>query len=246
MNIATTEQPDYAAYSIEELEDVLENIDKEAFPERYQAAKKQLASKRAMLPSEDDTDSVHQDEHFTRPKWSELHLITRISNVTFLILIGAMFITVFTDFLVINAWLDNSTWAILLLIVVYSALFYFSIYIDKRHAQFVTKDFRGKITVFGMPFLVFFLSLSFVDTALPYTLHLASDKQEVERKIAYKKGSGSKHCRHSLLLQESETFSDGRLCLSQDEHKRLPNKGWVYVEGHESGFGFEIEEYRFR
>ena len=39
MSIAITEQPNYAAYSIEELEDVLENIDKQAFPERYQAAK---------------------------------------------------------------------------------------------------------------------------------------------------------------------------------------------------------------
>ena len=44
MSIAITEQPNYAAYSIEELEDVLENIDKQAFPERYQAAKNELAA----------------------------------------------------------------------------------------------------------------------------------------------------------------------------------------------------------
>ncbi|NKW89615.1 hypothetical protein HGG65_08320 [Alteromonadaceae bacterium A_SAG4] len=44
MSIAITEQPNYAAYSIEELEDVLENIDKQAFPERYQAAKNELAT----------------------------------------------------------------------------------------------------------------------------------------------------------------------------------------------------------
>ena len=46
MSIAITEQPNYAAYSVEELEDVLENIDKQAFPERYQAAKNELAAKR--------------------------------------------------------------------------------------------------------------------------------------------------------------------------------------------------------
>ena len=44
MSIAITEQPNYAAYSVEELEDVLENIDKQAFPERYQAAKNELAA----------------------------------------------------------------------------------------------------------------------------------------------------------------------------------------------------------
>lgn len=59
MSIAITEQPNYAAYSVEELEDVLENIDKQAFPERYQAAKNELAAKRATLPPENDTDSAH-------------------------------------------------------------------------------------------------------------------------------------------------------------------------------------------
>lgn len=60
MSIAITEQPNYAAYSVEELEDVLENIDKQAFPKRYQAAKNELAAKRATLPPENDTDSAHQ------------------------------------------------------------------------------------------------------------------------------------------------------------------------------------------
>lgn len=246
MSIAITEQPNYAAYSIEELEDVLENIDKQAFPERYQAAKNELAVKRAALPFEDDTDSAHQDEHFTRPKWSELHPITRISNGTFLVLIGAMFVSVLTDFIVINAWLDNSNWAIVLLTFAYSAFYYLTIFVDKRYAQYVTKDLRGKMTLFGMPLLAFFLWFSFVDTALPYTLHLASDKQETERKFAYEKGSGSKHCRHPLLLKENGPLSDGRLCLRESEHKRLPNKGWGYVKGYESGFGFDIEGYRFR
>ena len=85
-----------------------------------------------------------------------------------------------------------------------------------------------------------------IDKALPYTLHLASDKQETERKFAYEKGSGSKQCRHPLLLKENGPLSDGRLCLRKSEHKRLPNKGWVYVKGYESGFGFDIEGYRFR
>ena len=66
-----------------------------------------------------------------------------------------------------------------------------------------------------------------IDKALPYTLHLASGKQKKKLNFAYEKGSGSKHCRHSLLLKESGTLSDGRLCLNQSEHKRLPNKGWV-------------------
>lgn len=246
MGFAITEQPDYAAYSIEELEDVLENIDKQAFPERYQAAKNELDSRRATLPFDDDADSALQDDHISRPKWSELHLITRISNITFLVLIGALFVTVFTNFIVINAWLDNSNWAIALLTVVYSAFYYLTIFVDKRHAQFVTKDLRGKMTLFGMPLLAFFLCFSFVDVALPYTIHLASDKQEIERKFAYEKGSGSKRCRHPLLLKESGTLSDGRLCLGESEHKRLPNKGWVYVKGYESSFGFDIEGYRFR
>ena len=245
MSIAITEQPDYAAYSIEELEDVLENIDKQAFPERYQAAKNELAVKRATQPF-DDADSALQDDHISRPKWSELHLITRISNITFLVLIGALFVTVFTNFIVISEWINNSTWAIVLLTFTYSAFYYLSIFVDKRHAQFVTKDLRGKMTLLGMPLLAFFLCFSFVDTALPYTLHLMSDKQEIERKFAYEKGSGSKHCRHSLLLKESGALSDGRLCLGESEHKRLPNKGWVYVKGYESGFGFDIERYRFR
>lgn len=246
MSIAITEQPNYAAYSVEELEDVLENIDKQAFPERYQAAKNELAAKRATLPPENDTDSAHQDEHFTRPKWSELHPITRISNGTFLVLIGALIVSAFTNFIVINAWLNNSTWAIVLFTFVYCAFYYLSISIDKRQAQFVMKDWRGKVTIFTMPFLGLIFTWSFIDRALPYTFHLASGKQETELKFAYEKGSGSKHCRHSLLLKENGTLSDGRLCLNQSEHKRLPNKGWVYVKGSESGFGFDIEGYRFR
>ncbi|WP_155761749.1 hypothetical protein [Alteromonas mediterranea] len=38
MSIATTGQPVYAAYSMNELEDVLEQIDKQAFSESYEAA----------------------------------------------------------------------------------------------------------------------------------------------------------------------------------------------------------------
>ena len=51
MSIAIAEQPNYAVYSIEELEDVLENIDKQAFPERYQAVKNELADNLGTLAS---------------------------------------------------------------------------------------------------------------------------------------------------------------------------------------------------
>ncbi|MCB4438118.1 hypothetical protein LHL20_17950 [Alteromonas sp. McT4-15] len=49
-NAGSVEQgPDYSRYSVEDLEDVLENIDQRAYPDRYAAAQAALAQKKSSV-----------------------------------------------------------------------------------------------------------------------------------------------------------------------------------------------------
>lgn len=52
---------DYDSYSVDELEDVLENIDKEAWPDRYEKAKASLKHKR-ILEAQNNIEATSKDE----------------------------------------------------------------------------------------------------------------------------------------------------------------------------------------
>gem|GEM_PF-1504341 len=54
-------QPNYASYSIDELEDALRHVDSEAYPQRVQAIKQELQIKRAQHTAAKQANTEHSD-----------------------------------------------------------------------------------------------------------------------------------------------------------------------------------------
>ena len=83
--------PNYALYTVEELEDVIANVDKARFPERYKAAQSALSEKGLSQPKQDqavDDDEVSSSH--TRVKWSEQLLKTRVMVISIITLLKSI------------------------------------------------------------------------------------------------------------------------------------------------------------
>ena len=238
--------PDYSRYSVEDLEDVLENIDQRAYPDRYAAAQAALAQKKssAEMHKGEQVEGEDTDKPLVKPKWSERHVITRCCDIVILVLFLGPIMTLFTDFSVANRWLDSSSWAIYTLTLLVGWLWYTSLYVDKLQLQQLNSSVRGKISIVTMPLLGALFSLFLVDDTLPYVLHSISASHVAEHKVKYRKGDAAKHCRYKVLLEDTKTLSHDRLCLAAEEFKRLPRKGTLVLKGAESAYGFNIESYQ--
>lgn len=250
---SASEGPDYKNYSQEELEDVLQHIDKRYFPERYAAAQAALASKKAPSITNkgqqagiNEHNSNQASHQFDKPKWSERHVIARCSDILLIVLFLGLMSPLFGEFSAAKTWVDNSAWAICILSLVVGWLWFVSISVDEPFRVKLNEDIRGKIAIVTMPFLGILLSWNMVDNVLPYALHALSASSASEHSVAYSKGSASKHCQYKLLLKDTGTHSHDRLCVTQGVYNRLPQKGTVVLKGQESTFGFTIESYRFR
>ena len=249
------EGPDYTSYSQEELEDVLQHIDKRYFPERYAEAQAALASKKAAsTKGEEQQTGINEHKQnsnlashqLDKPKWSERHAIARCSDILLIVLFLGLMSPLFGDFSAAKAWVDNSALAICLLSLLVGWLWFVSISVDEPFRVKLNEDVRGKIAIVTMPFLGIILSWNMVDNVLPYALHAVSTSSASEHNVTYSKGSASKRCQYKLLLKDTETHSHDRLCVTQGVYNRLPQKGTAVLKGQESTFGFTMESYRFR
>lgn len=245
--------PNYQYYSLKELEDVLQNIDKHQYPERYVAAQAAFELKKASSELKEEkrdrgsNDSSNRtDSHFEKSKWSQLHAIARYNIALLIVLFVGLFVPLFADFSVVKTWVDNSGWFIALLSLLVAYLWYASIAVDKTFRFKLNDDIRGKITIFLMPFFGIILSWNAIDNALPYTLHTLSSSQEAKYTVLFSKGSATKHCKFNLQLEDTQIHSHGQLCVNKNVFNRLSKKGTVVLKGNESAFGFTIESYRFR
>lgn len=244
--------PNYQYYSLKELEDVLQNIDKHQYPERYVAAQAAFEVKKASSALKEEkrvrdsnNSSNCTDGHFEKSKWSKLHVVARYNIALLIVLFVGLFVPLSADFSTVKTWVDNSGWFIVLLSLVVTCLWYASIAVDEAFRFKLNDDIRGKITIFLMPFFGIMLSWNAIDNALPYMLHALSSSEETEHAVLFSKGSATKHCKFNLQLEDTQTHSHSRLCVNKSVFNRLSKKGTVVLKGNESAFGFTIESYRF-
>ncbi|WP_032096701.1 MULTISPECIES: hypothetical protein [unclassified Alteromonas] len=237
-------KPNYALYTVEELEDVVANVDKARFPERYKAAQAALSEKRLLQPKQHqavDDDEVSSSH--TRVKWSEQLLITRVMFISFITLLLAVIIPMFSEFMVAKSWTENTGAFFWLMSLTLITLWFLSLGMDKTLSQRLTKDWRGKLAISVMPLVFLAFSLVFVDQSVPLSLHSILSEDSVNQSMAFKKIDGKKRCRHRIEIIETREFEDTYLCLSKHELDKLPEKGYVTIVGSRSQFGLLIDRF---
>ena len=232
------EGPDYTSYSLKELEDVLMNIDRAQFPDRYEHAKALYDEKRSTPTAE------HENEKSTspvRPNWSQLHICTRAVIIAFLILMAGSTVAFSLDFMAAKSWTGSTaalSWIVGLTI---SVLWFMALAHDSSFAQHLSKDMRGKVAIVGMPFVLLILNFIFIDQALPLALHTFASKSDAEETMYYEKGTELRSCHYRIKVLDNRDLEGTNLCLSRTQRQDLPQKGRMLVSGKRSAFGLSIE-----
>lgn len=236
--------PDYSQYTKEELEDVLNNIDKVQFPERYKEVLEMLAKK----IDEHATKRAHNNGA-ARPlppkqKWSEQRLITRLLVGTFLIMLFAVFPTMFVEFMTAKNWTEDTTGVIWALAFILVAMWFICLREDTSLTQRLLDTWRGKLAIMVMPLLFMLISWGFIDKSLPLGLHMLSAQQDVRYDMNYRKRSGKKYCRQRVEILETNELENADLCLTESQRDGLPERGEITVLGTQSMFGMWVEGFR--
>lgn len=236
--------PDYSQYTKEELEDVLNNIDKVQFPERYKEVLEMLAKK----IDEHATKRAH-NKGAARPlppkqKWSEQRLITRLLVGTFLIMLFAVFPTMFVEFMTAKNWTEDTTGVIWALAFILVAMWFICLREDTSLTQRLLDTWRGKLAIMVMPLLFMLISWGFIDKSLPLGLHMLSAQQDVRYDMNYRKRSGKKYCRQRVEILETNELENADLCLTESQRDGLPERGEITVLGTQSMFGMWVEGFR--
>lgn len=240
--------PDYARYSLAELEDVLANIDKTRFPERYARAKSLYDEKCSALSSDVDNDSPANDESpVNKPKWSELHPYTRVVMGAFLVTLAGSIIGFSFDFMAAKAWTSHTALPIWISGLSLVGLWFAALAHDHKFARHLASSVRGKLAIAIMPFVFLMFNYAFIEQSTPLALHVIATKTDiVEETMRFAKKDGTKHCRHRIEVLASTELESTDLCLSQAQRDRLPQKGQVTIRGKRSVFGFMIDGFSFK
>ncbi|MEP0356826.1 MAG: hypothetical protein ABJH06_04000 [Paraglaciecola sp.] len=233
--------PDYSEYNIAELEDILAHIDQVKYPERYANAKALLANKLEIQKALPTPQEQTQIVLAPKPKWSELHVITRIVIVVFTVLVVAILPTMFYEFMTSKDWTNQSSWVTWIMALLLVAGWFASLYLDVKYRQRVMASWRGKLGMVVMPMLLVTFNWLFVDKSLPYYFHILSTQEQVQYYMDYRKRSGRKYCRYRVEILESTNFESGDLCMSQNQLDSLSEKGKISVLGTRSQFGMVID-----
>jgi len=236
--------PDYSRYTKEELEDVLNNIDKVQFPERYREALEMLSKridKHATEPSHNKGAALPLPP---KQKWSEQLLITRLVVSIFLIMLFAVFPTIFVEFMTAKNWTENTTGVIWALAFILVAMWFICLKEDTLLTQRLLDSWRGKLAIMVMPLLFMLMSWGFIDKSLPLGLHMLSAQQNVRYDMNYRKRSGKKYCRQRVEILETNELENADLCMAESQRDGLPERGTITVLGTQSMFGMWIEGFR--
>ena len=238
MDNSQANSPNYSQCTIEELEDVLRNINKEQFPQRYLAAEAMLSKK---MQEQIDDQYVQEAPLSKRPRWSEKLLITRISIGLFcvmtLLLIPTMF---FNEFMVAKNWTENTTGVMWGVVLIHVLLWLASIKKDKKFSDHLLKNFGGQLSIAIMPLLFIFMSWLFIDKSIPLYLHMLSTQEKVNYRFEYQKVSERKNCKQRLEILDTNELEGSDLCMSESQRNSFPERGKISVFGTRSQFGMMI------
>uniref|UniRef100_A0A486XPQ9 Uncharacterized protein n=1 Tax=Rheinheimera sp. BAL341 TaxID=1708203 RepID=A0A486XPQ9_9GAMM len=234
---------DYSRYTIAELEDVLANIDRDKYAQRYADAKAMLETRLKNRQLNSASNLAHLNEPI-KPKWSEMHVVTRIMSVAFLFLIFAVIPTMFSEFMAAKSWLAHTNIWIWALGGVLSVLWFTSLIKDENFARYLTRNMSGKFAAVLMPFLFLMFSFMTIDITTPLFLHKLSEPKEVIYVMQYHKESGSKHCRYKVEIVETKELQRGKLCMSESMRNSLPESGQILVTGTRSQFGMVVKGFK--
>jgi len=235
--------PDYSQYTIEELEDVIANIDKAQFPERFDAANMALSEQLKTKPQQPHDDEEKNAE-LPPLKWSEQHVATRVMMISFFAILVSGLVGMFCDFMVAKSWSSNTVGLFWLLSISLIVLWFTCLTLDEKFSKRLTHDWRGKLSLIVMPLLFLMFSWIFVDKTLPFGLHKVADQQNVRVDMDYRKRNGRKHCRHRIEIIETDKLEDIDMCLSKQAHNTLAETGKLLVTGTQSRFGLHVHNLR--
>ena len=179
--------PDYSQYSIEDLEEVLETIDRVLFPDRYEEAKAILARKLAEQP---DNSEAEQQQLPSR-KWSEQPLFTKIVYSAFFAMCFSVVPTILTEIMVAKAWSENTVEITWIVVLIFGLAWPACIVTDKELTQRLRSTARGTLAIFTMPFVFMLFAWLMVRQTLPLSLHYLSPKHEIRQSMSYQKTNGT-------------------------------------------------------
>ena len=236
--------PDYSRYTIAELEDVLANIDREKYAQRYAGAKAMLEQKLQQSPNTAEPEQVDEDDLTEKPKWSETHITTRIVVAALLLLIFTSFPFMLSEFMTAQSWLKQTSIWIWGLSAALGALWIKALIKDEKFGRYLTRNWRGKLTAMFMPILFLIFSFITIDNSIPLFLHNLNAPQLVSNTMQYRKVSSSKHCRYKVEIVETKELENGKLCMSESMRNSLPETGEITVIGTHSQFGMVVKSFK--
>lgn len=232
--------PDYSLYTIEELEDVLDNIDKAQFPERYIEAKAMLCEKTKEQAREPNSDNAQALPPLPKIKWSDQLLITRIVMGSLMFMIFSSLPAMFHEFITAKSWTENTTVLIWMLASIFVIMWFVCLIKDLKFTERLVETWGGKLAIVIIPCLFMMTSWLFIDKSLPLSLHMISVQQEVRYEMDYRKRNGRKYCRQRLEIIETNELEDGDLCMTESQRDSLPESGKIDVVGIRSQYGMVI------
>ena len=238
--------PNYATYSVDELQDVLARIDQARFPERYLAAQRTLEIKltEKQMPQTGADLAGEGVESVEKPRWAELLWITRTTLLSFFGLLLAQLLGGFADFLPakrITSELSGLIWG---LNIGFLLLWCVVLIKDAGFSHYLMKSKRGLVMVFCLPFLVWLLVDNFVDRVVPLGMHQFAVVEPVNVAMAYEKRSRSKLCQYRLRLLGKPDWDSAYICVSEPFYQKLNANGTLTLRAEQSDYGLLIKEYR--
>ena len=244
MDYQQNTSPDYSRYTIAELEDVLANIDREKYAQRYADAKAMLEQKLRESPNVSETEQANEDDLLEKPKWSETHIATRIAIAALLLLIFTSFPFMLSEFMTAQSWLKQTSIWIWALSAALGALWITALIKDEKFGRYLTRNWRGKLTAMFMPIVFLMFSFITIDNSIPLFLHNLNTPQQVSNTMQYRKVGSSKHCRYKVEIVETKELESGKLCMSESMRNSLPENGQIIVTGTRSQFGMVVKSFK--
>lgn len=236
--------PDYSRYTIEELEDVLANIDRVKYAQRFADAKAMLAQKLRESPIISETEQADKEAAQQPVKWSERHILTRTVG-------GALFVVIFSavpgffiEFMAAKSWLQQTNFWIWGTGSCLGTLWVLALIKDEKFAKSLLINLRGKFAVMIMPVIFLMFSFITIDNTIPLVLHNLIAPQPVRYTMQYRKASSSKHCSHKVEIVETKDLDRGQLCMSASMRNSLPETGDIIVIGTRSQFGLVVKGFK--
>ena len=236
--------PDYSRYTIAELEDVLANIDREKYAQRYADAKAMLEQKLQESPIVSETEQADEEATLQPVKWSEMHATTCIVLAAFLVLLFTSLPLMISEFMTAQSWLKQTSIWIWGVSAALGALWITALVKDEKFGRYLTRNWRGKLTAMFMPILFLIFSFITIDNTIPLFLHNLNAPQVVSNTMQYRKVSSSKHCRYKVEIVETKEFESGKLCMSESMRNSLPESGEIIVIGTRSQFGMVVKSFK--